>query len=658
MIRTLAWCTAVLVACACSSDDRASEAGEVEEAFDAGAQRRANGDSAEPTSGEVAEAVDGVADSGPTCGNGVCDADESCADCSVDCGACPECGDGTCEGEESCADCPDDCDQCPPECGDGACEGDEACGSCPDDCGECDVCGDGECQAGEDCASCESDCGPCLACGDGECEAGVEDCATCPDDCPCVCGDGICTAATEHCNACPEDCGCGLGEVCTPLDYCCEPQCGGEDGQLVVVCGLDQCGGVCDACGFNQTCAADAGQCEQVMAGCGEAGLLKADAAWATGGYCLGRNPVSPSPGPKGSLEQVATAYAHFAGALSGVGSGEPVLYYAADKNHNLKVFEWSPGPDGIAIGLKASMPVEGDVVGAPTLAADGRIYFGTTAGQLHGRKVPNADGNLPLVFEYQAKTPITASPALIGDRVVFARRSGLSLVGEQDTLPAALVALDLQGVKVWSRNPTSDTGLGDIHAAPAVMGAGADAQVVVVSTEVVIAYDVNGDTNWSWGLGEAEFSGDIVVARCGDAECVYVSGGGHVRRISAQGKLTATAEVPVGDVGPAVGADGRVYVGTTHELAVVEWQEGQAQVQVFPVPGPDGDIAWLLGSAAGQMYGAGEPGNIYQVSDSGLVKVFTLPYIVVAPPLLAGIAGKPALVVAGSGLTGVWSPK
>lgn len=68
------------------------------------------------------------------CGDGTCDAAETCTNCASDCGACPPiCGDGTCEpGEEA---------SCPQDCGGGACahdpcvEGvalDPACDACAD----------------------------------------------------------------------------------------------------------------------------------------------------------------------------------------------------------------------------------------------------------------------------------------------------------------------------------------------------------------------------------------------------------------------------------------------------------------------------------------------------------------------------------------------
>jgi len=48
-----------------------------------------------------------------------------------------ECGDGTCDASESCTSCSSDCGVCPPVCGDGTCEGSESCSSCSSDCGTC-----------------------------------------------------------------------------------------------------------------------------------------------------------------------------------------------------------------------------------------------------------------------------------------------------------------------------------------------------------------------------------------------------------------------------------------------------------------------------------------------------------------------------------------
>jgi len=121
----------------------------------------------------------------PVCGNGTCEATESCSNCTSDCGACPPiCGNGTCETNEDCSNCSGDCGTCPPTCGNGTCETGETCSNCASDCGACPpVCGNGSCETGEDCGSCSGDCGACPpVCGDGSCEAG-EDCNSCSGDC-------------------------------------------------------------------------------------------------------------------------------------------------------------------------------------------------------------------------------------------------------------------------------------------------------------------------------------------------------------------------------------------------------------------------------------------------------------------------------------------
>jgi len=51
-------------------------------------------------------------------------------------------------------------------CGDGSCDANESCESCPGDCGACEVCGDGECTQSESCLNCEADCGECITCTD------------------------------------------------------------------------------------------------------------------------------------------------------------------------------------------------------------------------------------------------------------------------------------------------------------------------------------------------------------------------------------------------------------------------------------------------------------------------------------------------------------
>jgi hypothetical protein len=73
-----------------------------------------------------------------SCGNGVCDTEESCASCASDCGACPNaCGDEACAADETCASCSTDCGACPDLCGNEACDASELCSTCEPDCGAC-----------------------------------------------------------------------------------------------------------------------------------------------------------------------------------------------------------------------------------------------------------------------------------------------------------------------------------------------------------------------------------------------------------------------------------------------------------------------------------------------------------------------------------------
>jgi uncharacterized protein (TIGR03382 family) len=229
-------------------------------------------------SGAAGSAACGAAS---TCGNGTCDAGETCATCGGDCGACETCGNGACDAGETCSSCEDDCGACA-TCGDGTCDAGETCSSCEDDCGACATCGDGTCDAGETCSICEDDCGACEACGDGTCGEG-ESCASCEGDCGAcaVCGDGQC-ALDESCSACASDCGdcascgdgrCSAGESCVSCDADCGAcgSCGNgvcSDGETCESCALD-CGR-CPVCGDGfcagaetcEDCDTDCGPCE------------------------------------------------------------------------------------------------------------------------------------------------------------------------------------------------------------------------------------------------------------------------------------------------------------------------------------------------------------------------------------------------------------
>jgi hypothetical protein len=129
-----------------------------------------------------------LSDVGPSCGDRICNGEESCTTCARDCGECPPppdvpvelfCGDGMCSASrlETCTSCPSDCGACPARCGDGTCNTSETCTSCPGDCGACPArCGDGTCNTSETCTTCPTDCG---ACPVDPCASAGTICSTC-----------------------------------------------------------------------------------------------------------------------------------------------------------------------------------------------------------------------------------------------------------------------------------------------------------------------------------------------------------------------------------------------------------------------------------------------------------------------------------------------
>jgi hypothetical protein len=215
--------------------------------------------------------------------------DSDCMDavCQVDSYCCDNAWDSICvdEAEEICGDL---CTP-PPECGDGLCNGDENCTTCPLDCGLCDVeCGDGLCQddSGEDCETCWQDCGACE--GEGPCCVSNGSPGCMDDDIEsCVCAmdsfccnntwDSVCAEMAEECNSCGGDCcadngspGCSNSDVeecvCAQDSYCCEvfwdDICVGEVdeygcGTCDTECGDDVCEGFEDC----ETCSEDCGYC-------------------------------------------------------------------------------------------------------------------------------------------------------------------------------------------------------------------------------------------------------------------------------------------------------------------------------------------------------------------------------------------------------------
>ena len=249
----------------------------------------------------------------PVCGDGTCDAEETCLDCPDDCGACPPpadccspkdtpgCEDPTCEAiicgqDEFCCTAVWDnvcsegalelCGTCGgmgAECGDGACDGSESCVICPDDCGTCPP---NDCCAATPIAT--------SGCADEACETVV--CAGDPFCCDAAWDANCAATAAESCAACggtppATDCcyasgglGCETPEceavVCAFADWCCDTAWDQDCADLATLyCPACTCGdGVCESLTEDcESCPADCGTCPgadccvgQASPGCGD----------------------------------------------------------------------------------------------------------------------------------------------------------------------------------------------------------------------------------------------------------------------------------------------------------------------------------------------------------------------------------------------------
>jgi hypothetical protein len=90
----------------------------------------------------------------PTCGDGVCEGDETATSCPQDCDTDgPQCGDGVCDPDEDADTCPSDCDTDDPVCGNNIVEGDEECDGGPDCTDECTLEVDSDGGGGGGCSS-------------------------------------------------------------------------------------------------------------------------------------------------------------------------------------------------------------------------------------------------------------------------------------------------------------------------------------------------------------------------------------------------------------------------------------------------------------------------------------------------------------------------
>ena len=141
------------------------------------------------------------------CGNGLCDINETCVTCKVDCGVCGIPGNGFCEASEVCDLFDSDCWGFQADCAEGfICGGPATSGNCIEQCGSPQP---GICEQG-----CTGGNTP-YAAGDGDCTNSV----CCLITNMGTCGNGVCEAE-ETCLTCIEDCAnttasdCSLGTVC------------------------------------------------------------------------------------------------------------------------------------------------------------------------------------------------------------------------------------------------------------------------------------------------------------------------------------------------------------------------------------------------------------------------------------------------------------
>lgn len=180
------------------------------------------------------------------CGDGTCDAGETCSSCAADCPSFPlptaVCGNGLCEAGdgEDCVSCAADCNGAqsgkpanrfccgfggsnPVGCSSSTCTtGGFSCTETPQGAGGSTCCGDLICQDPEDSSNCSVDCGTPAVCGDGTCDVGESSCS-CTADCGAppsselgLCSDGMDNDCDGFTDCADNDC---LGDsACQAVD--------------------------------------------------------------------------------------------------------------------------------------------------------------------------------------------------------------------------------------------------------------------------------------------------------------------------------------------------------------------------------------------------------------------------------------------------------
>ncbi len=252
-LRFVAALSACVLAMGCSDSTDPGEGGLSQTGIDGGGDGTAGTGDGDTGDGDTTDTGDVVGDTTgtdakPTCGDGVCEGDETPDSCPLDCqGAGPVCGDGSCDPGENPNNCPQDCQgggggagEClQKNCGDElkACQGNPKCV-------ELRKCSGG-CQGNQQCLQkCSQEAGEeAVETFQGMIQCGQEN--NCFGGQPGQCGNGNCDPG-ENPNNCPQDCS--------------------DDGGDPFECLSENCGEQLEKCFNNQQCAQTLG-CVQDCAG-------------------------------------------------------------------------------------------------------------------------------------------------------------------------------------------------------------------------------------------------------------------------------------------------------------------------------------------------------------------------------------------------------
>ncbi|MDD5556701.1 MAG: PQQ-binding-like beta-propeller repeat protein [bacterium] len=252
------------------------------------------------------------------------------------------------------------------------------------------------------------------------------------------------------------------------------------------------------------------------------------------------------------------------------------------------------------------SYQTAGDVHSSPAIGSDGAVYVGSGTTYAYDNNLYAFEPDGTLRWSYLTGGVVASSPAVGADDTVYVGD------GEQSPQGGRLYAVSSDGSLLWSYF----TGNNWVESPPVI---GPDGDVYVGSmASMFYRFSSSGSLVWSYNMP----FGTLNAASVADDGTIYVgSRGNRIYALDSDGTAAWTFITwrPPGNSSPAIGQDGRIYLGV---------EQGFGLFYSFT---PEGALSWSYTTSPGvetdgvfSSPAIGSDGTVYVGSDSNHLYAFT----------------------------------